>query len=483
MRIVFPIKRCLQLSITLLFFLIGIHKGVGADNEFGGNNPDTTRIIVVHSIKIDGNQRTKSSIILRELTFHEKDTLRYSSFLKMLNAGKDNVFNTTLFNFVTIDTTHVNGDLIEMDVNIHVIERWYIWPWPYFEISDRNFNAWAEKAEISRLTYGIDLTIKDVRGRNETLIFPIHYGFNQKLGFSYRIPYLDRKKTIGIAFGAEYDRNHEVIVKTHDNKTVYYKDPNRFPRQNLYAFAELLYRPTIYAHHTLRVSYTAWTFSDSLLKVPGYLPDSSHHLNYFSFYYQYKNDHRDIHFYPLNGYYFDVEMDKNGFWSSPVNEFFIKTNLRKYIEIYRRWYFASGLTAKWSLTSQPAYLLQRGLGYGREFVRGYEYYVIDGRDFILWKNNFKFALIPPHDFTMDFIHSPKFNRVPFALYINIFTDLGFVHYDGSIDDPSNNLRNSLLVGYGLGIDFTTYYDIVIRLEATMNRNGTPGVYLHFTAPI
>jgi hypothetical protein len=47
----------------------------------------------------------------------------------------------------------------------------------------------------------------------------------------------------------------------------------------------------------------------------------------------------------------------------------------------------------------------------------------------------------------------------------------------------NDLQNSLLVGYGAGFDFTTYYDVVVRLEFSMNGMGIPGIYLHFMAPI
>ena len=218
-------------------------------------------------------------------------------------------------------------------------------------------------------------------------------------------------------------------------------------------------------------------------RIPGYLAGTSGHLQYFSLYYQYKNDRRDEQFYPLTGSYFDVEMDQNGLWFSAVNEFFVKTNFRAYLQIWKRLYFATGLTLKISLTPQPPYFLQRGLGYGREFVRGYEYYVIDGRDFLLWKNNLKFALVPRHVANLDFIHSQKFSKVPFALYCNVFGDAGYVLYDGDQADKSNDLRNSILIGYGAGFDFTTYYDIVIRLELAVNRKGTPGLYLHFMAPI
>jgi outer membrane protein assembly factor BamA len=477
------VKRFHAILLFLIFFLCICNLTFSAGFNSPVNLLDSSRQIMIHSITIDGNRRTKASIILREIDFHERDTIRQTRFRQMLIAGRENIFNTALFNFVTLDTVPVGGSPLQMDVMIHVIERWYIWPWPFFEISDRNFNTWVETTDFSRLSYGIDLTIQNVTGRNETLKFPVHYGFNQKFGFSYKIPYLDRRKVVGIAFGAEYSRNHEVIVETLNNKTVYYKDPDHFPRQNLYAFTELLLRPTFYARHTFRVGFNSWFFSDSLLRIPGYSADSSHEINYFSFYYQYKNDHRDVQFYPLKGSYFDIELDQNGLWSSPVNEFFIKSNIREFFQIHNRWYFALGFTLKLTLTPQPPYFMQRGLGYVRDFVRGYEYFVIDGKDFILWKNNLKFALVPQRDFSMNFIRSPKFNRVPYALYLNVFSDAGYVWYDGHSTDNSNDLRNSLLVGYGLGLDLTTYYDIVIRLEASVNGKGTPGIYLHFMAPI
>jgi hypothetical protein len=70
--------------------------------------------------------------------------------------------------------------------------------------------------------------------------------------------------------------------------------------------------------------------------------------------------------------------------------------------------------------------------------------------------------------------------------MNAFIDMGFVyHYADSPGDvdSGNTLENSFLIGYGLGLDFTTYYDVVIRVEGAMNRMGQPGLYLHFIAPI
>ena len=42
--------------------------------------------------------------------------------------------------------------------------------------------------------------------------------------------------------------------------------------------------------------------------------------------------------------------------------------------------------------------------------------------------------------------------------------------------------NEFLYGYGLGIDFVTYYDIVFRVEFSANKFGETGLFLHFNAP-
>ena len=439
--------------------------------------------VIINRISVDGNHQTRSSIILRELLFHEHDTLLLRTFSEAIRSSRQNIFNTRLFNFVTIDTACEAGNFLHTDVMIHVVERWYIWPIPYFEISDRNINSWLATMDFSRLTYGIDLTISNVRGRNETLRFPVHFGFNRQFGFDYTIPYINRKKTIGFGVGVQLDQNHELIVKSVNNKPVYYKDPTGFIQQNIYSYLEMRFRPSIYSYHSVRLSYSAYSFSDSLLHIPNYAYHDKAYLNFFTIYYQMKADHRDIAYYPLKGSYFDFLIEQNGLWNSPVNELYVKSNFRIYRQLYKRWYYAAGVTAKYTFTGASPYFLQEGLGYGREFVRGYEYYVIDGTHFALFKNNLKFALIRPGVLDVGFLKSQKFNPIPYAFYLNLFADLGYVYNGDEEQGRINDLQNKLLIGGGIGIDFATYYDIVTRVEFSINRNGFPGVYLHFTAPI
>ena len=56
--------------------------------------------VVVSDIVIEGNNVTKSSVILKELTFSRGDTIEISRWEEELRISKENVQNTTLFNFV-----------------------------------------------------------------------------------------------------------------------------------------------------------------------------------------------------------------------------------------------------------------------------------------------------------------------------------------------------------------------------------------------
>lgn len=127
----------------------------------------------------------------------------------------------------------------------------------------------------------------------------------------------------------------------------------------------------------------------------------------------------------------------------------------------------------------------RALGFGRDYVRGYEYYVVDGQHFALFKTNLKFKLLSGKEVHAGFIPLEKFSTIPFSFYLNAYADAAYVEDTqfSNIAFTTNRLPNSWLYGYGAGIDFVTYYDIVIRLDYSFNKFGESGLFLHFAAPI
>lgn len=310
-------------------------------------------------------------------------------------------------------------------------------------------------------------------------------GYNKKIGLSYEFPYLNKKKTFGFGFQSIYTLRHEVNSLTDSNRQVYLKTPDNPIQQDWISAIQFTYRPKFYLSHLFQIRYHQYLFADTLLKFnPNYTSKNTTSLQYFGFYYKLKLDHRDYKPYPLTGYYADLEVFKYGMgvFDNDLNILNLKTTIRKYWQLRRRWYAAVGFIGQISNGKYQPYLFERGLGYGRDFVRAYEYYVVDGQDYIVGKSNLKYALFPKKYFKIGFIKSDKFNNIPISIYLNLFADAGYVNND-QIYNHSNTLPNSWLYSGGLGLDIVSYYDAVARIEWSINALGDSHFYLHFIAPI
>jgi outer membrane protein assembly factor BamA len=411
------------------------------------------RYFRIESIALTGNKITRDQIILREIIFNAGDYVRSDKLDSLLLRSRENLLNTSLFNFVDLKKTYNDPDSAGVTINVNVTERWYIWPTPILKLSDRNFNIWWETKDLSRISYGFYIDWRNFRGRKENLILRLQWGYNRVIVLQYQIPYLNNKKTLGMGFGFGYSRQKETAYQTVDNIQDFFREPEGFARQDYYAYGQFLV--------------------------------SANEVQYVSFSYQFKCDHRDFKSYPLKGYYFDLQIIKQGLWTfnnNTLNTVQFLATFRKFWELHPGVYFATGLNGKISAGLQP-YFIIRGIGYDRDMVRSYEYYLVDARHFGILKNNVKFAIIPNHVGKLSFIRSDKFGKIFYALYLNVFFDAGYGVYDQDFGQETNDLQNTLLLGYGTGLDFVTYYDIVVRLEFSVNIMNEAGVFLHFMAPI
>lgn len=441
---------------------------------------DDSTILVINEIYIEGNEITKEQIILRELLLKAGDTLRSDLLPVLIQKSKENLLNTFLFNYVTI-TPQYNSSLLNIYINVS--ERWYIWPLPIFELVDRNFNEWWLSRDISRTNYGFYITRNNFRGRNETLTLGLKQGYTNRYSISYSIPYINKKQTSGLAFSSSYARNHELAYRVYNNKLVYYNDQNTFVRKEFYTGIRYTHRNGIYNTHALQLEYKNVEVGDTILDLnQDFFSKNDSSQQYIGLSYLYKRDCRDLKSYPLKGYYYDLEFVKLGpLPSFDLDILYLAASFRKYWQIQKRMYTAASIKFKWSALSPQTYFNQRALGYGNDYVRGYEYYVVNGQHFALFKSTLKYELVPTFIQKVKYIPSEKFNTIPHTVYLNLFTDMGYV-----VDKyfhTGNSMSNSLLIGVGIGVDYVSYYNIVARLEYSINKYAETGFYLHFTIPI
>ncbi|HEU4718563.1 MAG TPA: POTRA domain-containing protein [Bacteroidia bacterium] len=444
----------------------------------------------IRSVSFSGNKTTKQFILERELTFHPGDTLSGPALSARIVHSRENLLNTSLFNFVTISPScekdsSVNG-VIPVSVNVTVHERWYTWPVPIFEVSEQNFNTWWRHGRnLDRASYGFFLWRYNFRGRKESIALICRFGYSVQYGAQYSIPYLNRKKTFGVTLTGTYTRTHEIAVSTQNNELVYFKDRAKYIRGEALGSMMFSWRPGIYIAHTLDVRYSSLWVDDTVAKVSsGYFVQGRTRMDYFSLSYRFVYDHRDIKAYALHGQYAELELTKHGLGllrNEDLNVFYVVAGVRQYAEILPRIFLGFMIRGRFLVGPDPPYYHQRALGFAT-YVRGYEYYVIDGQDFLLTKLNLKYQIVKPHVFHIPYLPVEKFNVFHIAVYGGIFADAGRVNDRTSLPADDNYLGNQTLFGYGAGIDFVTYYDIALRVEYAFNRMGENGLFLHLGAP-
>ncbi len=437
---------------------------------------------VIDHIFVSGNKHTKTRIILREIELKKGDTVYLHTLLDKIKKSRQNLINRSLFNTVTI--TPQRHDFNKVDLYVDVTERWYIWPIPILTYADRNFNVWWESKDFSRLNFGVNLRIYNFRGRMETLNVILQGGYDKTLGFDWKIPYISRQQKWGIELMAGATFNHETDYKLENNKLVYYHEEKAYSRKWYSGKLSATYRPKYYFIHKFTLGFDHREYADTLLQMNPAFAYSHAKFSYLSLEYDFKYDFRDYAPYPLHGFYAEADIKQYGLgiFSKEVNLVRLYMVFDQYIQLHKRWYFAYSLTGQFIPNKYQPYFIQNGLGYEPMGIRGYQLYVVRGDWIGQFRSNLKFAIIPKKSFILDFIKTEKFNRFFFGLYANVFYDGTYVS-NPKVDDNSSFLNNEFLYGTGVGLDFVTFYDIVVRAEYVFNKNHEHHFFISFVAPI
>lgn len=444
---------------------------------------DSSTHLVVKDIVIIGNKKTRPKIILRELTVYKNEAITFDQLAYIKKRSEQNLINTSLFNFVTITDT-IDWKSHDVTLFIDVKERWYIWPQLIFEIQDRNFNQWWLTKDLFRINYGAALNVENFTGNKDVLSFIVRLGYSERFGISYKIPYINKSQTVGIGASYLLNRNNEINYKTESNKLLFFRSYRFHVREETEAKIGLTIRKNLYQKHIVELEYNTAKVKDTIQEInPDYFNKKLGNIRYFSFQYRYILDLRDNKPYPLKGWLAEITAVKDGLGilkDEVVDNVYSIWSLKYFTPLHRRFYLGSSIKYRATSIDSKSYYFNKALGYNDDFVRGYEYYVIDGQNYALGKMAIKYQLVKPRIIDLSRLrHLNKFNRIPYAIYLSAFTDGAKVNE--KFFSNTNYLNNTFIYGYGLGLDIVTYYDNVIRLEYSINKQLEHGFFLHFTA--
>jgi outer membrane protein assembly factor BamA len=442
--------------------------------------------LVINQVKLVGNKRTKDRIILRELQLEPGTNVKLADTAKFFRYECNKVFNTKLFNFVSIQVKHyrANPDTSIADTTdlvLNMSERWYFFPAPVFELADRSFNEWVYNrgASLSRVNYGIRVNQYNTFGYNDPASFTFQTGFARSYELAYSFPILDKKLNTSVTARVSYTTNKYIALETVNNKQKFDTASGPLGRTRFNASTSVSRRVGFFQTHVLTVNYDQNTIpEDFAAKNPDYFLDGRTYQQYLTLSYLFVYDYRNIRYYPTKGWYLVSALDVLGVLPGDNNRMLnLDVAFSKFFDLGDKWYSAHRLEVILSSPNQQSYLTSQGMRYGRYGIRGYELYLVEGPQLFINRNSLRRKLLTKV-FNLDsFFGWKQFNKVPIEIYAKTYADCGFVN--APFATPTNGrLSNRFLMGGGFGLDIATFYDLIFKMEYSWNQLGDkPGFFV------
>jgi outer membrane protein assembly factor BamA len=445
---------------------------------------DSSLRFCIREIIVNGAHQTKKYIVLRELQFKTGDSLDAPLLFHELVRARQQVNNTTLFSEVHLEARAVDGSGIVITVTLK--EKWFIYPVPQFQLVDRNFNVWAKTYDysLSRVNYGLKFVHYNLTGRKDPLKIYLLTGYSRNILFSYSIPYINSALNKGFILGGGVQQNREIAYKTSPGNTVLFypvdsatQARSEFVRNVYFLNGGYIIRKGLFIRHYFTAAYTYLKVADSVVSAkynPDYFKDPVNAKGFFDLAYTYQYTNVDNVLYPLKGNSAYISVLKRGWgFAGGMDMLSLEGGWNKYLDLGRKWYGSFQFTGKVRLPFDQSYLNQRMLGYGEFYLRGQEYYVVDGVAAALLRSTFKKRICSFY-IPFPFLHN-VITRIPFSIFAKTYGDLGYAYNTPAY---KANLNNRLLYTGGFGLDILTLYDVNLRLEYSFNQLNQKGLFFH-----
>lgn len=442
-------------------------------------------IYVFSEIKIYGNTRTKSEVILRELPFSVADTVCQSEILTVVKKAEQNLLKTSLFNFVTVDFS-LKGK--EITIEIRVEERWYLWPYPILEHGTRNWSTFLHDRDWSRINYGAAFELHNLGGLDRTLKLKVRAGYREHYLVSYNLNGVGSNRNFSVGALVEFFRQKSFISAVDQNTPLYYRGSSKNVFTNFNTGVVVSNRIKIASVFGAGFNYKSYSLIDTVafpVEDDIYNFFSSSFANPFVFF---KSDTRNNKVYPVSGVYF---VFVGGYWQNLTDNSSSFLGLKSEFDLHYTLpikrlsaHFCTSYRLLYETDSQTPFFQTR-LEFGKDFwTRGYEYYYFLGRNSFKIQNTFSFMLSDFKIHRLPKFLPDEFNKTYSRLYLDLFVDLiytdAFANDLYFYDDMNGKIRES----YGAGISLETYYDRLLQIYvAYVPYFNKTGIFVNYQTPI
>ena len=456
--------------VFIIFFYFSVSLSLSAQES----------LYLIDSIHIAGNSRTKDYIVFRELNFKTGDSILLSAADKLFEKNVNRLLGTALFVKADFNISEINVETKRIDITISVNEAWYIFPYVYLELTDRNYSEWIyeHKAALNRINVTFSLQHNNLSGNKDLAEIKLQTGITKKWELTYIRPFINKNRNFGISFNILKKKSGEIAYNTLNNKLVYYKDMTRPMFEQLRISSGITYRKSIYSNHLLQLTFFNNRI-DTLVSNnlnPGFF-NYGNKQKYFSIFYGFYHDKRDYKIYPTKGYILYLEVEKAGLGIfDEIDQLALWAGYEKHIPVWKNYFSSFNIEAKKNIVNNKStYHNDKALGYLDRFLNGYELYVVDGQDYIYLKTAQKYNFLKGDLNLSKLISLHQFKHIPYFFYFSLNFDTGYVN--NNVNFASNNFTNRLLYGYGAGIDFIIYHNL-FRFTYSINHLGEDGLFFH-----
>jgi len=440
------------------------------------------QVVYIDSIHYEGNVKTRNYIIRRELSFTEKDSLPISLLQTILLENRSRILNTGLFKEVNINIKHWDTKTNHVSLLIKVREVWYIYPIPVFDLADRNFNVWWNEfnGSLKRVNYGIKFSHNNLTGQQDALRITFQLGYSPRLDLDYSWPFFGKQRSWRFKTEFLYSQNRESYYKTEYDKLVFYRTETNYALQRLRLVTSLEHRTTLQLFQSISLEYNFNKTADQIRSVlnPDFFLGSKIRQNYFALKYRFTYDNRDLKYFPSQGLSAEININKEGLANEvDLNTLSASIQMDQYFPWSSKHNAGVMLKAKGSIIRDKIpYYNSKALGFGENYLKGYEYYVLDGMDYLFLKFRERFIF---YDKKFNFRSNKKIGVRTMPMKLSIALHASTAYVNNLYYTVNNQLTNRWIYSSGGSLECLLANTSLIQLDCSVNHRKELGFYLHF----
>ncbi len=416
----------------IFFFILVLFSALFAQND---SLQSIIYPIRIDSVTLTGNKITEPEIVFRELTFKVGDSVTK----EILDYNRDRIYSLGIFTKVDLlVSTEKNSNTLTIVID----ESWYIYPIPFAELKDRDWK---------KISYGVDVYVRNFRGRNESLRGRVGLGYDPSFRIEYFSPTLFASRDIFFGINLLYiNANNKSSIA----EALYGKS---FKQKFINGSITLGKRFDLYNRLALFATYN---YVETPFFIKGVSATDERIDRIPSLGIQYSYDTRDLAQFPHDGILGVASAETKGFGLNNTNYMIFNFDYRQYQKLYgdlgSKWRFASRMTAG----KDVPYYDYSYLGYN-ERIRGHYQDESEGNSFYLASAELNYPVIRDVNISLDFVPLVPHELLSYrlALYVQTFADAGTTRLAGQ-----KLSLNNFSSGYGAGLTLLILPYNLARIE-------------------